>query len=139
VRSWPLDGDDVNALVFARDNKLLVSGGIKGVSLWDVESGTLKQSLPTGDSATLALALSPDGRALASGSFDTLVRTWGTQSWEVLSTLKGSRAEVRSLSFSADGKTVASQAGGRKEVLLWDDKLKKELCSVSAEVAHRPR
>jgi WD40 repeat protein len=113
--------------VFARDDKLLVSGGIKGVSLWDVESGKLKQSLPTGDSAALALALAPDGRTLASGSFDSFVRTWDTQTWEVQSTLKGSRSEVRSLAFSSDGKSIASQAGGRKEVLLWDGKLKKEL------------
>jgi WD40 repeat protein len=127
-----LRDNDVNTLAFCADGTQLVSGGIQGISVWDVATGNLERRLPTGHSAVLAVALSPNGRTLASGSFDALVRIWDVRTWTVERTLRGSRSEVRVVAFSSDEKTLAGYAGGHRDTYLWDvldGKLKRVLKS----------
>lgn len=75
--------------------------------------------LPTGDSAALAVAFSPGGQMLASGSFDTRLRLWEARTWEVKTVILHS-AEVRAVLFSPDGKTLLTRIGSGKVVFLWD-------------------
>jgi WD40 repeat protein len=46
------------------------------VLLWDVESGAMLARLPTGSWYITALAFSPDGSTIASGSLDTTILLW---------------------------------------------------------------
>jgi WD40 repeat protein len=66
-----------------------------------------------------AVAFSPDGRMLASGSYDHTVKLWDVETGLELRTLAGHRAEVRAVAFSPDGRTLAS-ASNDKTVILWD-------------------
>lgn len=66
-----------------------------------------------------ALALSPDGRWLASGGDDHVVRVWNVAQGRPARVLEGHRAVVWVLAFSPDGRSLAS-AGDDKEVRLWD-------------------
>lgn len=66
----------------------------------------------------LAVASSPDGRLMASGSKDAVVRLWEAASGRELCTLLGHDAGVISLAFTPDGKTLASADGGA--IRLWD-------------------
>jgi len=111
---------DVNAVACFPDGKLAASGGLDGITVWNIETGELQQSLPTDNSATLALAVTPDGKTLVSGSFDTLLRLWNTKTWKVKQTLSEQPSEIRATKMSADGKTLATYTGGRKEAYLWD-------------------
>jgi tetratricopeptide (TPR) repeat protein len=67
----------------------------------------------------MAVAFSPDGQTLASGSGDKSVRLWDAKTGQPRATLKGHTGEVRSVAFSPDGRALASAAGDRV-VRLWD-------------------
>jgi WD40 repeat protein len=65
------------------------------------------------------VALSSDGKTLASGSVDRSVRVWDVESGEPLATLSAHTATVGTLAFSPSGSRLASAAWDGS-VVLWD-------------------
>ena len=65
------------------------------------------------------IAVSPDGKTLATGSSDKTVTLWDLSNGKVRSQLSGHRDQVNSVAFSPDGKTLASGSDD-KTVRLWD-------------------
>jgi WD40 repeat protein len=79
-----------------------------------------------------AVAFSPDGRVLATGSEDESIRIWDTATGEYKDRITHTDP-VYCLTFSPDGKTLAS-GGADKAVTLWDvasGEKKKTLSNVS--------
>jgi WD40 repeat protein len=81
------------------------------------------------------VAFSPDGKTLASASWDQTIKLWDVQTGKELATLKGHTGWVTSVAFSPDGKTLASAGGERSEessgsadrtIKLWDVQTGKE-------------
>jgi len=73
------------------------------------------------DEAVKALALSPDGKILASGAgfVESAIRLWDVATGREIRRLQGHRAWVSALVFWPDGKTLAS-ASADQTIRLWD-------------------
>ena len=70
------------------------------------ENLTLSSTL-TGHSGWVnSVQFSPDGKTLASGSYDKTIKLWDVATGQLKSTLTGHSAKVNSVQFSPDGKTL---------------------------------
>ncbi|MDQ3625292.1 MAG: pre-peptidase C-terminal domain-containing protein, partial [Verrucomicrobiota bacterium] len=113
----------VNALVFSPDGAMLFGGagdaGINGIAYqWRVSDGTLVRKFEGHSDSVYALALSPDGQQLATGSYDQKIKLWSVAAGTESKTLRGHTGGVFGLSFRPDGKVLASASSDRT-VKLW--------------------
>jgi WD40 repeat protein len=67
----------------------------------------------------LSVALSPDGRLLATGDTDNKIHVWRVADEQLLFTCEGHTNWVRAVAFSPDGKILASGSTD-PTVRLWD-------------------
>ncbi|KAJ1483029.1 quinon protein alcohol dehydrogenase-like superfamily, partial [Baffinella frigidus] len=80
-------------------------------------TGEVLHDLDGHENIVVSVALSPSGRFLASGSYDSSWRLWDAVTGEEL--LVGHSGGVTSLAFSSCGKWLAS-GGGSGSLLVWD-------------------
>ena len=66
-----------------------------------------------------AVAFSPDGRRIVSGSSDKSVRVWDSSTGQVQNVLEGHTHSVQSVAFSPDGRRIVSGSLD-KSVRVWD-------------------
>src|SRR5205085_10842928 len=106
--------EQVQAIVFTPDGKTLISGHDDGlVRFWETASGTKTRQFRAHSNTVIALALSPDGRTLATSSNshiagDHAVRLWDTNTGKPLLEQPGPRQGIARVLFSPDGRRVAT-------------------------------
>ena len=135
VRLWdPADGrlvrelkghtGGITAIAFSPADKRLASASHDGtIRLWDPADGRHIRSIAVPDDhpcseplgingvhygGVLAIAFSPDGQWLASGSYDGTVRLWNVETGKPLQTMYGHGREVVTILFSKNGKVLTS-------------------------------
>jgi RNA polymerase sigma factor (sigma-70 family) len=143
-----------SALACSPDGKLLAASGGGGVHLWDAATGRELRRLEEDLGDVRCIAFSPDGKTLAFGDMrmGRPVRLWDVSTGKQRGQLggfiddprlprpprpvklcedappplpfEGHAGPVYSLSFSPDGKLLASSAG---DVRLWDLKTRRQL------------
>jgi len=135
-----LEAGRARQVVFAPDGKSVWGGGggepVFGnkeepatIRRWDLGTGTAVQTFETGPGMLLALALSPDGKTLASGGMGIGPTLWDTttgKATDLDSPARRLRPTVSGLAFAPDGKTLAvADSNGR--VRVWDLAARREL------------
>jgi WD40 repeat protein len=97
------------------------------VKVWDSNNGQLIQTLHGHTGDVYCVAVSPNGRWIASAGVDTTIRLWDAKTGEPFHKLRGHLGVVSSLAFSPDSRRLVS--GSRdKTVKVWDlTRLEKKL------------
>ena len=98
-------------------------GPLFSVKVWDTQTKREVFTLPEhpGGTEFPAVAFSPVGRYLVTGSKDGAVRVWDARNGQEVGTLGTHDREVRGVVFSRDGSHLASASGGGKvKVWAWD-------------------
>ena len=122
----------LSALAFSPNSKLLACGDDYGVvNLWKVTdkqqglAGKIIQNLSTlkltkHREEIVALAFSPDGKMLLSGSKDGTVRAWDTTTGQQHYICTGHVSDVKDIAVSAEGNTLISVHHDEEMLIKWD-------------------
>jgi WD40 repeat protein len=130
------DEGSSGAIAFSPDGRTLATNSAIGddsasgggnIQLWDVRSGTLLRVLSGHRSRVLSVVFSTDGKKLATGSYDKIVRLWDVETGNLLRTLTAHNYPVEQVAFSPDSTTLASASCDVSaeqallgELILWD-------------------
>ena len=131
------------ALTFSPDGKTVAFTGLGEIRLWNTETGD-EQAIPLADlradihniPIVLALAFSPDGRWLVSGTQGGKTQMWDVATGETLvafaePTARENPEGISALAFSPDGTLLA--AGVHSQIRLWEVGTGNTLLSVSTD------
>ncbi len=88
---------------------------VPGVMSWSLETRRHR-------GAIYHVAISPDGKTLATGGLDGTIRLWDVDTGKFIKCLLGHNSYVYRLVWSPDGRTLASSGGSDSIVGLWDVK-----------------
>ena len=117
------------SVAFSPDGKKLAAGGNDGqIILWQLAStpagemtaqSAVSKTLTGHTNIVKSVAFSPDGKTLASASYDAAIILWDLASDKPVSrTLTGHTNAVVSVAFSPDGQTLASGSCGQVDVTI---------------------
>jgi len=122
-------------LAFLRDGRhLALHDDGDRTAVWDVAVGSLRANpSPHANGAILVLAVSPDGKLLATGDRGRSVQLRDAATLELRSTLVGHRGPVSALAFAPDGRRLAS-GDHFGAVKLWDLATSEELLELEGMV-----
>jgi WD40 repeat protein len=148
-----LEAGALSSLAFSPDGKVLVSGSHDAtIRLWDLRTGREQAVLKGHTSPVWSVAISPDGKTLASACGPTIrltdpdgkergagmgeptIKLWDLATAKELRTLLGHTNLIAAVAFSPDGKTLASGSHD-KTMKLWDVATGKEQATLKAHTA----
>ena len=80
------------------------------VEVLDAATGLVLRTLVGHTAEVVGIAFSPDGRRIATASFDRTIKLWDTATGSEVFTLRGHTAGLLVLAFSPDGRRIVSGA-----------------------------
>src|SRR5262245_36683 len=103
---------------------LLAEGGgwrSSAIRITEVATGRTYRLLEGHPGIINALAFSPDGSSLASGSSDRVIRLWNPRSGSISASLYGHKKSIEALAFNPQGSLLVSSSED-KTMKIWDVK-----------------
>jgi WD40 repeat protein/mono/diheme cytochrome c family protein len=113
----------VNAVAFSPDGQFVyASGGEAGIAgevrKWKMTDGAMVREFPGHADACHALAVSSDGKTIATGGYDQRIKLWNAETGAEIKTLRGHNGAIFGLAMRPDGAVLASASADRT-VKLW--------------------
>jgi WD40 repeat protein/serine/threonine protein kinase len=112
-------GPKLESILFTPDGKKVIAGGLDGTWIRDMGAGVSKERFLQQPATPLSMAVTPDGRTLATGNNDGTVRLWDLPSARERLVLRGPRELVWGVALTTDGRTLAS-GSTEPSARLWD-------------------
>jgi WD40 repeat protein len=110
TRSFVGHTSNVLSLALSPNSKILASGGLDGIRLWDFLQQRPLGTLTRFDSI-YTVAISPDGQLLASGDKQGVIKLWDLNSGTLIRTVpKAHSAAITKLAFTPDGTALVSSS-----------------------------
>ena len=134
----PLEGR-VTALAFPPDNSTLImadgAAAARGlIHFWSLSEGKILATLEGHTDNILAMALSSDGKLLATGGADNNAKVWDVPTRKEIAKLEGHTSHIMALAFNPDGSQLAT-GGADKELKVWDVRSKEQLIQLGKKSA----
>jgi WD40 repeat protein/DNA-binding SARP family transcriptional activator len=117
---------------FSADGRLVAGVAWDEVFVWSVEDDRIVGRLH--EQQVTALAFSPDGRRLATGSIEGSLKVWDAHTGRLVDSLTGNLGQVLDLAFSPDGTSLATNSSDGT-VRLWDVSTGRQQLTLAREVA----
>lgn len=95
----------------SHDDKILVTSSVSyGIHIWGLTAGKFKRTSGCPEDNLMSVAISPDGKTSASGTFENTINLWDTATGAWKQTIQ-SEILVMDLSFSDDGRYLRQDRG----------------------------
>nr|WP_246275582.1 WD40 repeat domain-containing protein [Brasilonema bromeliae] len=119
TRSFVEHTSNVLSLAMTPNGKVLVSGALDGIRMWDLLQQRPLATLTRFDNSINTVAISPDGQTLASGDNVGVIKLWDLNSGRLIRTISGAHSNtVTKIVFTPDGRSFISASRDRT-IKLW--------------------
>jgi len=119
---------NLQCVAFSRDGNYVVAGGgpfrednFGWAGVWEVSSGKQIAEMKDMPDSVLGIAISPDGRLVATAGRDAVARWWEAETGKLVSEFSGHQTALEWVDFSPDGKMLASGSYDRTAKLWYID------------------
>ncbi|KAK4501302.1 hypothetical protein PRZ48_007109 [Zasmidium cellare] len=122
---------------FSHDGRFVATGCNRSAQIFDVNTGKQVCHLQDngnnseGDLYIRSVCFSPDGRYLATGAEDKIIRVWDINAKQIRHQFAGHDQDIYSLDFASDGRYIASGSGDRT-IRIWD--LRDDQCVLTLSI-----
>jgi WD40 repeat protein/class 3 adenylate cyclase len=120
------EGQNYLEVLFVPAEKYLVATGLGGsVSIWDAAKAQIVRTIAAHEGRITAVAISHDGRWLATSGADRAIRLWDMNTGDSLLSLTDQTLMITDLEFSPDGKRLyaAGEDGAVRQYIMDADEL----------------
>ncbi len=141
TRSFVGHTSNILSLAVSSNSKILVSGALDGIKMWDLLQQRPLGTLRRLGNSTYTVAISPNNQILASGDERGEIQLWDLKSGKLIRTFVAHSRSVTSVAFapgeeSANGiSTLVSASGDNRTIKLWDTKTGKLIRTFQAHTS----
>ena len=134
----PLEGRVTGLAFLPGDSTLIIAEGTTGMKgmlhRWNPGSPAPEKTITAHADNVLCLALSQDGKQVATGGADNLARVWDAKTLGEVAMIEGHVGHVTALAFTPDGKWLATGSAD-KDLKVWDLATKEKLMLLGDKTA----